>query len=115
IDKTTFDKAISLRNITFTYDEYPVLKNFSIDIKKGQTVALVGQSGSGKSTIANLLTRFYDIEQGEILIDGLPIKNISLHSLRNLMGLVTQDSILFNDTIRANISLGKQNATEDEL
>lgn len=115
IDKTTFDKAISLRNITFTYDEYPVLQNFSIDIKKGQTVALVGQSGSGKSTIANLLTRFYDIEQGEILIDGLSIKNISLHSLRNLMGLVTQDSILFNDTIRANISLGKQNATEDEL
>jgi ATP-binding cassette, subfamily B, bacterial MsbA len=115
IDKTTFDQGISLKNITFKYDEYPVLKNFSVDIKKGQTVALVGQSGSGKSTIANLLTRFYDVEDGEILIDGIPVKSISLQSLRNLMGLVTQDSILFNDSIRANISLGKQNATDDEL
>jgi subfamily B ATP-binding cassette protein MsbA len=75
----------------------------------------VGQSGSGKSTIANLLTRFYDVQEGIIKIDGIDIKDMNLKSLRNLMGLVTQDSILFNDTIKANISLGKPNATDEEI
>jgi subfamily B ATP-binding cassette protein MsbA len=78
-------------------------------------VALVGQSGSGKSTIANLLTRFYDVNEGKITIDNVDIKDLDLLSLRSLMGLVTQDSILFNDTIKANISLGKLNATDDEV
>jgi subfamily B ATP-binding cassette protein MsbA len=78
-------------------------------------VALVGQSGSGKSTIANLLTRFYDVQEGIIKIDGIDIKDMNLKSLRDLMGLVTQDSILFNDTIKANISLGKPEATDDEI
>jgi subfamily B ATP-binding cassette protein MsbA len=78
-------------------------------------VALVGQSGSGKSTIANLVTRFYDVNKGEIKIDGINIKDLTKKSLRNLMGLVTQDSILFNDTIKNNISLGKENATEVEI
>ena len=92
-----------------------MLKDFSLTIPKGQTVALVGQSGSGKSTIANLLTRFYDVNEGSIAIDGTNIKDLTLSSLRGLMGLVTQDSILFNDTIKNNVSLGKLDATDDEV
>lgn len=115
VKKNKFDNSISLQNINFKYEDEIVLKDFSLDIKKGQTVALVGQSGSGKSTIANLLTRFYDVNEGTIAIDGIEIKDINLQSLRELMGLVTQDSILFNDTIKANIALGKQNATDDEI
>jgi len=86
-----------------------------LEIKKGKTVALVGQSGSGKSTIANLLTRFYDVNDGQITIDGINIKDLDLQSLRGLMGLVTQDSILFNESIKANISLGKLDATDEEI
>ncbi|MEA9412903.1 ABC transporter ATP-binding protein [Flavobacterium sp. PL02] len=115
IEKITFDSNISIQNINFKYENENVLKDFSLDIKKGQTVALVGQSGSGKSTIANLLTRFYDVNEGSISIDNINIKDMSLHSLRGLMGLVTQDSILFNDTIKANISLGKLDATDEEI
>ncbi|MBO9586157.1 MAG: ABC transporter ATP-binding protein [Flavobacterium sp.] len=115
VEKTTFDDAISVQNINFKYEEETVLKDFSLEIKKGQTVALVGQSGSGKSTIANLLTRFYDVNDGSISIDGVNIKDMNLQSLRSLMGLVTQDSILFNDTIKANIALGKFDATDDEI
>lgn len=115
IEKTTFDSNISVQNINFRYEEETVLKDFSLQVKKGQTVALVGQSGSGKSTIANLLTRFYDVNDGTISIDGINIKDMNLQSLRSLMGLVTQDSILFNDTIKANISLGKLDATDDEI
>ncbi|WP_396179399.1 ABC transporter ATP-binding protein [Flavobacterium sp.] len=115
ISKTEFHDNISIKNINFKYEDEIVLKNFSLDIKKGQTVALVGQSGSGKSTIANLLTRFYDVHDGEIKIDGTNIKDLNLKSLRGLMGLVTQDSILFNDTIKANICLGKLDATDEEI
>ncbi|WP_291287553.1 ABC transporter ATP-binding protein [Flavobacterium sp.] len=114
-EKTSFDNNISVQNINFKYEEETVLKDFSLEIKKGQTVALVGQSGSGKSTIANLLTRFYDVNDGTISIDGINIKDMNLQSLRSLMGLVTQDSILFNDTIKANIALGKLDATDDEI
>jgi subfamily B ATP-binding cassette protein MsbA len=115
VEKTTFDNNITVQNINFKYEDETVLKDFSLQIKKGQTVALVGQSGSGKSTIANLLTRFYDVNDGLISIDGINIKDMNLQSLRSLMGLVTQDSILFNDTIKANISLGKLDATDDEI
>ncbi|TDE45845.1 ABC transporter ATP-binding protein [Flavobacterium rhamnosiphilum] len=115
IKKDSFDANIVLKDINFKYEDENVLKHFSLEVKKGQTVALVGQSGSGKSTIANLLTRFYDVNEGTISIDGTDIKDINLHSLRDLMGLVTQDSILFNDTIKANISLGKHNATDEEI
>ncbi|NQY05036.1 MAG: ABC transporter ATP-binding protein [Flavobacteriaceae bacterium] len=114
-EKNSFDQAITLENISFKYENDYVLKNFTLAIPKGKTVALVGQSGSGKSTIANLLTRFYDVNEGAIKIDGIDIKNIKKHSLRNLMGLVTQDSILFNDTIANNIKLGKQEATYEEV
>ncbi len=115
IDKNTFETGISIENINFRYHKDNVLKNFSLDVPKGKTVALVGQSGSGKSTIANLLTRFYDVNEGRITIDNVDIKDINLQSLRGLMGLVTQDSILFNDTIRSNISLGKLDATDEEV
>lgn len=115
VKKTTFTDKIILENINFRYEDENVLKNFSLEVPKGKTVALVGQSGSGKSTIANLLTRFYDVNEGKITIDGIDIKEIEMKSLRNLMGLVTQDSILFNDTIKANIALGKPNATDDEI
>jgi len=115
IEKISFDSEIAIQNINFKYEDETVLKDFSLTVKKGQTVALVGQSGSGKSTIANLLTRFYDVNEGTITIDSVAIKDLNLQSLRGLMGLVTQDSILFNDTIKANISLGKLDATDEEI
>jgi len=115
IDKKSFDDKIILDKINFKYEHENVLKDFSLEIPKGKTVALVGQSGSGKSTIANLLTRFYDVNEGAVKIDNTDIKEIKLASLRNLMGLVTQDSILFNDTIKGNIALGKPDATDEEI
>ncbi|AZJ35731.1 ABC transporter ATP-binding protein [Tenacibaculum singaporense] len=115
IDKTSFDTEIEFKNISFKYQDDYVLQNFSLKIPKGKTVALVGQSGSGKSTLANLITRFYDVDSGEILIDGVNIKNIKKESLRDLMGMVTQDSILFNDSVKNNILLGKENTTEEEV
>jgi len=113
--KTTFENAVSIENINFRYEKENVLKDFSLTVNKGKTVALVGQSGSGKSTIANLLTRFYDVNEGRIMIDDADIKDMDLHSLRALIGLVTQDSILFNDTIKENILLGKPGATDEEI
>ncbi|WP_298950626.1 ABC transporter transmembrane domain-containing protein [uncultured Nonlabens sp.] len=110
-----FAKAVNVNNITFSYQEEPVLKNFSLNIPKGTSVALVGQSGSGKSTIANLLTRFYDVENGTITIDGQNIKDVTLKSLRDQMAIVTQDSILFNDTIATNVALSNINATEEQI
>lgn len=115
IVKESFESEIKLNNISFKYADENVLNDFTLEIKKGETVALVGQSGSGKSTIANLLTRFYDVQQGEITLDGINIKQIDIFSLREKIGLVTQDSILFNDTIKNNILLGKENATDQEI
>lgn len=115
IIKQDFNSDISLNNISFKYEDELILKNFTLKVPKGKSVALVGQSGSGKSTIANLVTRFYDVNDGSISIDGQDIKTITKHSLRSLMGLVTQDSILFNDSIKNNILLGKENATDEEI
>jgi len=115
LEKTSFDSGIELQNVSFKYEDEYVLKSFNLSVPKGATVALVGQSGSGKSTIANLVTRFYDVNEGEIKIDGVDIKDMTKKSLRNLMGLVTQDSILFNDTVAKNISLGNENATIEEI
>ena len=112
IEKTTFERDIQINNISFKYKDEYVLKDFSLTVNKGQTVALVGHSGSGKSTLANLLPRFYDVNLGEILIDGINIKDIKKESLRNLMGLVTQESILFHDTVRNNITLGVDHAND---
>lgn len=115
IIKESFDSNIAINNISFKYEDDLVLKNFSINVPKGKTVALVGQSGSGKSTIANLITRFYDVNEGSITIDGIDIKNLKIASLRGMLGVVSQDSILFNDTISNNIKIGKQNATDEEV
>lgn len=115
IIKKSFDNILTVENINFKYEEDNVLHNFSLEVPKGKTVALVGQSGSGKSTIANLLTRFYDVQEGIIEIDGIDIKDMTLNSLRDLLGLVTQDSILFNDTIKNNILIGKPGASDDEI
>src|SRR5690606_32840304 len=115
IEKEGFNQHISIKNISFKYEDQYVLKDFSLEIPKGQTIALVGQSGSGKSTIANLLTRFYDVNKGNIEIDGVDIRNISKKSLRGLMGIVSQDSILFNDSVGNNLKLGKPLATDSEL
>jgi subfamily B ATP-binding cassette protein MsbA len=112
---TDFKDKISIENINFKYENDYVLKHFSLEVPKGKTIALVGQSGSGKSTIANLLTRFYDVNEGFIKIDGVDIKELDIQSLRSLIGLVTQDSILFNDTIKNNITLGKENVSDDEI
>ena len=115
LEKNDFNSDIQLKGVSFKYEDDYVLEDFNLNVKKGQTIALVGQSGSGKSTVANLVSRFYDVNQGEVLIDGTNIKDVTKSSLRALMGLVTQDSILFNDSVRNNIALGKENATEEEI
>ncbi|SDG76160.1 ABC transporter ATP-binding protein [Psychroflexus sediminis] len=115
VTKDAFTSELTFEQVSFRYEKEYVLKNFSATVKKGKTIALVGQSGSGKSTIANLVTRFYDIEEGEIKIDGVNIKQITQNSLRDLMGLVTQDSILFNDTIKENLKIAKPDASDEEL
>lgn len=113
--KESFNSKIKLDNVSFKYEEDLVLRNFDLTVAKGKSIALVGQSGSGKSTIANLITRFYDVNKGSVSIDGENIKDLTKHSLRSLMGLVTQDSILFNDSIKNNVLLGKEGATDDEI
>lgn len=113
--KHTFEKGISVKNINFAYEDDNVLKNFSFEVEKGKTIALVGQSGSGKSTIANLLTRFYDIQEGSIEVDGVEVRDWDMHALRGLIGLVTQDSILFNESIKNNLLIGKPSATDEEI
>ncbi|MFV0142774.1 MULTISPECIES: ABC transporter ATP-binding protein [Empedobacter] len=110
-----FEDKIEFRNVTFAYGKHNVIENFNLTINKGETVALVGQSGSGKSTLANLITRFWDVKSGQILIDGIDIKHIKLNDYRLLFGLVTQDSILFNDTIFNNISLGDKSPNLEKV
>jgi len=111
----SFNNEIEYRNVSFKYQNDWVLKNINLTIKKGMTVALVGQSGSGKSTMVDLLPRFWDVTEGEILIDGINIKEYDLNSLRNLMGNVNQDPILFNDTFYNNIAFGVDGAKMDDV
>ena len=106
---------VNFKNVTFGYDEVKVLKDVSFDVKAGETIALVGPTGAGKSTIVNLISRFYDIDSGELLIDGKNIKDIKLESLRTKMGVMTQDNYIFSGTIRENIMYGKLDATEEEM
>jgi subfamily B ATP-binding cassette protein MsbA len=108
-------KGITYRNISFKYREAMVLKNINLFIPAGKTVALVGESGSGKSTIADLLPRFYDTTEGEILFDDTPIKNTSIVDLRHQIGMVTQESILFNDSVRNNIAFGMPHVSDEEI
>jgi subfamily B ATP-binding cassette protein MsbA len=112
---TGFNDRIEFKNVSFNYDEKPVLKNISFVIEKGKTIALVGSSGAGKSTVADLIPRFHDVAEGEILIDGVNIKDFTIHSLRKQMSIVTQEAILFNDTIASNIALGNMEATPVEV
>jgi ATP-binding cassette, subfamily B, bacterial MsbA len=110
-----FNHGIELRNVSFDYNGFPILQNINLSIKKGKTVALVGSSGAGKSTLADLVPRFHDVSSGELLIDGVNIKDYSLRSVRDQISIVTQEPILFNDTIEANILIGKQTATPAEI
>ncbi len=110
-----FTEKIEYRNLSFKYDQDWVLLNINLTIPKGKTVALVGQSGSGKSTLVDLLPRYYDPNAGEILLDGIEIKNYNTHDLRSLMGNVNQEAILFNDTFYNNIIFGVENATKDQV
>jgi subfamily B ATP-binding cassette protein MsbA len=110
-----FRNSIEFRNVSFSYGEKIILDNINLKIEKGKTIALVGSSGAGKSTLVDLIPRFHDTVGGEVLIDGVKIENYSLRSLRNQMGIVTQEPILFNDTIANNISLGMDNATEEQI
>ena len=115
IDFPEFKEKIEFQNVSFGYDDKNVIKDFNLTIKKGENVALVGPSGSGKSTIANLVTRFYDVREGKILIDGIDIRDIKLKEYRKLFGLVTQDSILFNDSVYNNIALGDENPSVEKV
>lgn len=115
VDFDEFKDRIEFKDVSFGYSDKEVIQNFNLTIKKGETVALVGASGSGKSTIANLVTRFYDVERGQIMIDGIDIRDIKLKEYRRLFGLVTQDSILFNDSVFNNISLGDENPTLEKV
>ena len=111
----SFTDSIEFKNVNFLYDEAVILKNINLKIEKGKTIALVGSSGAGKSTLADLVPRFHDVSSGEILVDGINIKDYSLFSLRGLISIVTQEPILFNNTIANNIALGMDNATQAEI
>jgi subfamily B ATP-binding cassette protein MsbA len=115
ISLNEFSHAVEFKNVSFKYGTEPVLKNISLKLEKGKTIALVGQSGSGKSTLADLLPRFYDVSEGAVLVDGKDVRTCSISSLRNLMGIVSQESILFNDSLFNNIALGMPEATEAEV
>lgn len=112
---TTFNDSIEFKNVSFYYDDVAILKDISFKVEKGKTIALVGSSGAGKSTLADLIPRFHDASGGEILVDGVNIKDYSLFSLRSLMSIVTQEPILFNDSIANNIALGMENCNRDEI
>ena len=111
----SFSRNIEINDITFSYEDETVIDGLNLQIPKGKSIALVGQSGSGKSTLANLICRFYDVNSGSIKVDGINIKKLKKDSLRNLIGLVTQDSILFNDSIKNNLLIAKPKATNEEL
>ncbi len=115
ITKKNFIDKIEYRNINFRYDKENVLQDFSLSIPKGKTIAIVGPSGAGKSTMVDLLPRFYDCSEGEILIDGIPIRDLVIEDLRGLMGIVSQETILFNDTIFNNIAFGMVNVSEEDV
>ena len=111
----SFNHEIELRNVVFAYPDKTILNKINLTIKKGQTIALVGSSGAGKSTLADLIPRFHDASSGEVLIDGIDIKKYAIKDLRNLMGIVTQDPILFNESVKANIALGNLSASTDSI
>jgi subfamily B ATP-binding cassette protein MsbA len=108
-------KSIDIQNVTFSYDKTPVLKNINLTIKAGEVVAFVGMSGGGKTTLVNLIPRFYDVTEGRIAIDGHDTRDVTIESLRGQIGIVTQQTILFNDTVRNNIAYGNIENTEEKI
>lgn len=115
IVKTDFTDSISFKGVGFSYEKEPVLSDINLTIEKGKTIALVGSSGAGKSTLADLVPRFFDATEGQILIDGIPLQAVEIDSLRALMGIVTQESILFNDTVAKNIAFAMPGANRDDI
>ena len=113
--KNGFVDKIEFKNVGFSYDKEPVLSDINLEVRKGQTIALVGSSGGGKSTLADLIPRFYDANVGQVNIDGIPIQEIEIDSLRALMGIVTQESILFNDSVSKNIAFGMPNTRQEDI
>ena len=111
----SFDHQIEFRHVSFRYGEQWVLRDINLTIEKGKTVALVGQSGSGKSTLVDLIPRYYDVQEGEVLIDGINVKDLGVHDLRQLIGNVNQEAILFNDSFRGNITFGVESATQEQI
>lgn len=111
----SFQDKVAVKNITFSYKDEPVLKNISFELSKGKTIALVGESGSGKSTIADLLPRFYDVQQGGIEIDGIDVRQYRLEDLHRNIGIVSQESVLFNDTVRSNIAFGREDISIEKI
>jgi subfamily B ATP-binding cassette protein MsbA len=111
----SFNHAIEFRNVSFRYGEQWVLRNVNLTIPKGKTIALVGQSGGGKSTLVDLIPRYYDVQEGEVLIDGINVRDLGIHSLRQLIGNVNQEAILFNDSFRNNIAFGVDNSTQQQI
>ena len=112
---SSFEHQIEFRNVSFRYGEQWILRDINLTIPKGKTIAIVGQSGSGKSTLVDLIPRYYDVQEGEVLIDGINVKDLGINDLRQLIGNVNQEAILFNDTFRNNISFGVDNATDDQI
>ena len=112
---SSFEHQIEFRNVSFRYGEQWVLKDINLVIPKGKTIALVGQSGGGKSTMVDLIPRYYDVQEGEVLIDGINVKDLGLYDLRQLIGNVNQEAILFNDSFRNNIAFGVDNASDEEI
>ena len=111
----SFEHQIEFKNVSFRYGELWILKDINLTIPKGKTIAIVGQSGSGKSTLVDLIPRYYDVQEGEVLIDGINVKDLGIHDLRQLIGNVNQEAILFNDSFRNNISFGVDNATDEQI
>jgi subfamily B ATP-binding cassette protein MsbA len=111
----TFNNSIEFKNVSFSYEDKIILSDINLKVGKGKTIALVGSSGAGKSTLADLIPRFHDVTSGELLIDGINIKEYSLQSVRSQMGIVTQEPILFNDSISNNIALGMSEATDAQI
>ena len=115
IELPKISRDIDIKDVTFCYEETPVLKNINLSIKAGEVVAFVGMSGGGKTTLVNLIPRFYDVSQGQILIDGHDIRHVTIESLRGQIGIVTQQTILFNDTVRNNIAYGNIEKTDEDI